>query len=171
MISLSAREEVDLAREGLQHVAGEQRDTLGGQVVEGELDVALADGGADLAQYRAAAEDLGLQALAAGAEGQHAVDQQFHGVAAVARRRRGRVAAEAALGEHEVVHPGDAVERVAQAHRDAGAEHGDDHQVFAAGEVLAGQQLHRIAGEVRIVVAVQRRAFPGLEIHRDQAGL
>lgn len=44
-------EEVDFVWEGFQYVVGEQWDMFGGQVVEGEFDVVLVDGGVDLVQY------------------------------------------------------------------------------------------------------------------------
>ena len=60
---------------------------------------------------------------------QNAVDQLFHRGAAVARRLSrdllpGVVAAAARPGQHEVIHAADAEARIADAGRDAGAEHG-----------------------------------------------
>jgi hypothetical protein len=108
---------------------GQHGDALGLQVIEGEGGVALADGAAvERRQHPAAAEHLGLEPLAPGAQLEQVVDEQLHGVGAVARRGAGR----ALLGEsasRKWFSPPTPFPGIAQAHRDAGAQHRDQQHV------------------------------------------
>ena len=91
------------------------------------------------------------------AELHHLVDQQFHGVRAVAARHIARVA----LGQHEMVHAAHAHAAVPQTGGDARAEHGDQHHVFVGHEVLAGGHLDRVV--LKVVVEEVERRLPGLD--------
>lgn len=153
-----ARHERDLARMRALQVLGGDADLLERQVAAHEIGVAVADvDGGHAGQHGRAAEHLGLEALALAAGLDQLVDQHLHRVGAVAHRvGSGRARVGAVVGQHEVVHPAQARERVVQAGRHAGAQHGDQHHVLAGGEELVGQQLHAGTTEVVVEVVIAR---------------
>ena len=152
-----AREIVDAAGVHVAQVLGLDGDAFRAQVVQHELAIAFAD--VHLLhgrQHRAAAEHLGLEAVAHRAGLEQFVDQHFHGEGAIAHGGRGG-RLHVALGQHEVVHAADASDRVVDAGGHTRTEHGRDHDVFVGDVVLVGEYLHRLGLE-RAVEIVARRA-------------
>lgn len=150
-----ARHERDLARVIALQILGDDADLFERQIAAHEFRIAIADVHRGHAgQHRAAAEHLGFETLAPAAGLDQFVDQHFHGVGAVAHRiRRGLAGVRAVVGQHEVIHAANAGRAVLNAGRDARAQHGDEHHVFARRVKLVRQQLH--AGALEVVVEVQ----------------
>src|SRR5215467_1144701 len=82
------------------------------------------------------AEDLDLHPITRASTLDQLVDELLHGeVPITGRLRIVSPAARMALRQHEVVHPANPADRIANACRDAGAENGDEHLVRTGGHV------------------------------------
>ena len=91
-------------------------------------------------QDRRTAENLGPQVLSLGPPGHHIVDQEFHGMDAVASRFRDvdrHVAGIAGVAQHEVVHADHFILRIVQAGGNTGTKQRRDHRDGSAGVVLS----------------------------------
>ena len=95
------------------------------------------------------------QPLTPRATTQQTVDQQFHGVGAVADQLRVLLVA-VGVGQQEVIHAADAGDRITHAGGHAGSEHGDENFVRLRGdEVFPGEHFHHPMRVCRI------EEFPG----------
>src|SRR5262249_11696952 len=119
----------DLARLGTANVLRGDLVSLQLQKAVHEADVARTYIG-HAGQHAATPQNLDFAALPRGTELQQIVDEAFHRIRAVARRKSDRRiqpvvgACGAVLRKHEVIHAADVPDRVAHARGDARAEHG-----------------------------------------------
>ena len=160
-------EKIHLARVNVIQVLGHHAHLFRLQVIDDESRIAFTDvDRREATQHGAAAKHLRFHVLAPRTRLQQIIDQYLHGVSAIAHRRGNRaIRITAAVGQHEVIHAAQARDTVADAGRDAGAEHGDDQHVLVGKVILTRQDLGGVTIERPVVIDVSGKLLFGFQAH------
>ena len=160
------REEIDFARMNVVKVLCADADFFSGEKLEHEFGIAPADVAVvKAAHHVAAAENLGFEVLAARAQLQQAMDQDFHRKHAVAGRCTVAAGIRAVIRQHEMIHATYSVDGIANAGGHARSQHGHQHHVLAGDEILPRQQLGRRQFVAGVKIGVARNRIAGLIMH------
>src|SRR5258706_295857 len=146
--------ESDATRTLVEQITGSDADAFGGEKLEYEIGVALADIDThDVGHHVAAAEYLRFEIRFARAALEQFIDQLLHGEHAITSSEPARVAI-GAVGQHEVVHAADALRVIPDTSRDARAQHRGQDDVVVGHEKFTEQDLDRMARKIAIEVEV-----------------